>query len=171
MLYRGNLIWKGHRAYGSLFYHLLLAIVFIGSSGYLADHRIYNINLSQFNLPYHLSLLGHSYVLTGIGAFLVVLYLIVKKYQWTYIITDREMIVRFGIIARNEQSYLYNEVQEAHPEQTLTQRLLLWGNIRFTLLQSGTGQATPEEVMMPYVSSPAHVSDFVIQNVKKIGMG
>lgn len=171
MLYRGNLIWKGHRAYGSLFYHLLMAILLIGSSGYLGFTGKYNINLSQYNLPYHLSMLGHPDVYTSFAAFILVLYLMFKKYQWTFIITDQEMIVRYGIIAKNVQSYLYNELQEAHPEQTIAQRLLLWGSVRFKLLQSGTGLSEPSDVLMPYVSSPSHVADFVVQNVKKVGIG
>lgn len=171
MLYRGNLVWKGHRAYGSMFFHVLLSAAAIGSTGYLKVTHTLIANLSNYNLPYHLSLIGHSDVWTGLLSSITVLWLLYKRYQWTFIVTDKEMIVREGLLARNVREYLYNEVQDAHQEQTLIQRALLWGGLRFSLLQSGTGIAQPADVYMPYVSRPYHVAQFVIQNVKVIGIG
>ena len=47
---------------------------------------------------------------------LIVMY--VRHRQWTYIITDRQIYVRKGIIASDARSFLYDQVQEASSFQT-----------------------------------------------------
>lgn len=91
--------------------------------------------------------------------------LFIGRLRWRFYVTDRQLAIRFGIIAAETKSYLYDQVQSVTAQQTVLQRLLLWGEIRVTILISGTGMAAPSIAYMPYVSRPQNVAAIVQSHV------
>ena len=102
-----------------------------------------------------------------IALFLIVLLIMyIRHRQWTYIITDRQIYVRKGIIASDARSFLYDQVQEASSFQTIGQRLLLWGQLNVTMLITLTGQSKVEEAHMDYIHRPKHIANLLIARVR-----
>ena len=102
-----------------------------------------------------------------IALFLIVLLIMyIRHRQWTYIITDRQIYVRRGIIASDARSFLYDQVQEASSFQTIGQRILLWGQLNVTMLITLTGQSKVEEAHMEYIHRPKHIANLLIARVR-----
>ena len=160
---KGSPIFVGHRAYGSLLSYILFLFLIVALALYL--HFEYPSYLNYVIYTFH----GfHITVLDVlIALFLIVLLIMyIRHRQWTYIITDRQIYVRKGIIASDARSFLYDQVQEASSFQTIGQRLLLWGQLNVTMLITLTGQSKVEEAHMEYIHRPKHIANLLIARVR-----
>jgi len=158
---RGTPLFKGHRAWGSLFGLVFLFILMAGATVF-----------SWLYLPqvrYYVIIQWHSITVLYILAFLtfiIFLVLLYKHYRITYIISTKEIIVRKGIIGADIKSYVYDRIQEIGTFQTAAQRILLYGQMSVTLLISLTGQATPETAILAYLHRPKYLSNLMVALLK-----
>ena len=160
---KGSPIFVGHRAYGSLLSYFFILFAIIALALYL--HFDYPSYLSYVIYTIH----GVHLTVLDVLAILFLIVLIVmyvRHRQWTYIITDRQIYVRKGIIASDARSFLYDQVQEASSFQTIGQRIFLWGQLNVTMLITMTGQSKVEEAHMDYIHRPKHIANLLIAHVR-----
>ena len=160
---KGSPIFVGHRAYGSLIGYIFALFLIIAFALYL--HFEYPAYLNYVLFTFH----GVAITLLRIliALFLIILIVMyIRHRQWTYIITDRQIYVRKGIIASDARSFLYDQVQEASSFQTIGQRILLWGQLNVTMLITLTGQSKVEEAHMDYIHRPKHIANLLIARVR-----
>jgi uncharacterized membrane protein YdbT with pleckstrin-like domain len=160
---KGSPIYVGHRAYGSLAGYFLILFLIIGIALYLHfyDHKVLGYVLFTV-YGVHITVL----IALAIVFLIVLLVMYIRHRQWTYIITDRQVYVRKGIIAADTRNFLYDQVQEASSFQTIGQRILLWGQLNITMLITYTGQSKIEEAHMDYIHRPKHIANLMIARVK-----
>lgn len=156
---RGSPIFVGHRAFGSLMKYIIPLFLLILLAVYL--HLYHDSWLSIVLYTWHGFHLEVLYLIVFI-AFIFFVLLIIRHYQWSYIITTRQVYVRHGIIASSVRDYLYDRIQEASSFQTIGQRLLLWGQLNVTMLITLTGQSKIEEAHLDYVHRPKHIANLMI---------
>ena len=157
---RGSPIFIGHRAFGSLMKYIVMVILLTALVIYLHIHYAPWLDFSLYAWHgFHLRIL---YILLFM-IFLFFVMLLIKHYQWTYIITTRQVYVRHGIIAESVKNYLYDRVQEASSFQTAGQRIFLWGQMNITMLVTMTGQSKVEEAHMDYIHRPKHIANLMIE--------
>lgn len=152
---RGTLLFRGHRAWGSLFGLIFLFIILIALAVFL--HYEFPQYL-HFHIYYRITV---EYILAFIIA-IVFIILLYKHYSTTYIITTQEIVVKKGIVAANIQRYVYDRIQQIDTFQTFAQRILMFGQMSITLLVTLTGQSTPETAIMHYIHRPAYLSRSMI---------
>jgi uncharacterized membrane protein YdbT with pleckstrin-like domain len=92
----------------------------------------------------------------GVGALALVILLVagyIKRIFTTYVITDRRLYIKRGIIARREQQTQLDRVQNVNTSQSVIQRLLQVGTVDFDTAAgddydfSFVGVADPQEVV------------------------
>ena len=99
---KGSPIFVGHRAYGSLLSYILFLFLIVALALYL--HFEYPSYLDYVIYTFHGFRITVLDVL--IALFLIVLLIMyIRHRQWTYIITDRQIYVRRGIIASDARSF------------------------------------------------------------------
>lgn len=160
---KGSPIYVGHRAYGSLIGYFFVLFLIVASALFLhfrypayLSHVLFVIYGIHITVLYLLALLF----------FIVLIIMYIRHRQWTYIITDRQVYVRKGIIAADTRNFLYDQVQEASSFQTIGQRILLWGQLNITMLITYTGQSKIEEAHMDYIHRPKHIANLMIARIR-----
>jgi len=94
------------------------------------------------------------------------LILIYRHYRWTFLISSREIVVRKGIIASDVKTYLYDQIQQIDTFQTVSQRILLYGQMTVTMLITLTGQSKVEEATIPFIHRPKHLANVMTAYLK-----
>jgi membrane protein YdbS with pleckstrin-like domain len=159
---RGSPLYIGHRAFGSLIKNIVMVILLSALVVYLHLHYASLLNFTIYTwhgIPFT------AFYLFLFVIFIMILMLLIRHYQWTYIITTRQVYIKHGIIGSRVQNYLYNQVQEASSFQTVGQRLFLWGQLNITMLITLTGQSKVEEAHMDYIHRPKHIAGLMISQV------
>ena len=160
---KGSPLFVGHRAYGSLAGYFLALFLIAGLIIYMKIAYNKYLNYSLFTVyKFHITLL----IILLILFLIILITMYIRHRQWTYIITDRQVYVRKGIIASDAHSFLYDQVQEASSFQTIGQRILLWGQLNVTMLITYTGQSKIEEAHMDYIHRPKHIASLLISKVE-----
>ncbi len=156
---KGSPLFVGHRAFGSLKKYFAIFFILLALVIYLEIY--YRTVLSYVLFTYH----GIHFTLLYLILFIMLLDIIVltvRHYQITYIITTRQVYVKYGIIASMTHNYLYDQIQEASSFQTVGQRIFLWGQLNVTMLITLTGQAKVEEAHLDYIHRPKHISNLMM---------
>ncbi len=159
---KGSPLFVGHRAFGSLKKYFALFIFFLAATVFLGIYRpgILHYTLYIYH-GFHISVL---YVLIFL-MFIDLIILLIRHWQITYIITTRQVYVKYGIIASNTHNFLYDQIQEASSFQTIGQRIFLWGQLNVTMLITLTGQSKVEEAHLDYIHRPKHIANLMMATV------
>lgn len=158
---KGSTLFYGHRAWGSLLKDLFIFTLLIAGYIYL---WLYHIAILHYVLfTYHVPILAEYFY--WIILFIMFIVLLVKHYRWEYIITTREIVVSYGIIASNVRRYTYDQLQSVDSFQTVGQRLTLWGQLTVTMLISYTGQSKEETAKLDYVHRPKYLANLMLERV------
>lgn len=158
---KGTPLYIGHRAWGSLLTWFFFLFILVGLYAYL-----------HF---YHPSLLYQYAIIDGkhieyvylLRLFIIIIFItmLIRHYQWSYIITTRQVYIKHGIIASEIHNFLYDQIQEASSFQAIGQRIFMWGQLNVTMLITLTGQSKVEEASMDYIHRPAKISRKMMASV------
>ena len=101
-------------------------------------------------------LVGDTAIGVGVGVAALVILLLagwIKRIFTVYVITDRRLYIKRGIVARREQQTRLDRVQNVNTKQSVLQRLLQTGTVDFDTAAgddyefSFTGVGDPQEVV------------------------
>jgi membrane protein YdbS with pleckstrin-like domain len=159
---KGTPIYFGHRAWGSLFRLIFLMALVVALDIYL--WYAHPALLHRVIFTEHVAITV-EYVLWIIIAILFLI-LIYRHYRWTFLISSREIVVRKGIIASDVKTYLYDQIQQIDTFQTVSQRILLYGQMTVTMLITLTGQSKVEEATIPFIHRPKHLANVMTAYLK-----
>lgn len=151
-----DLIWEGHPSWRSTisFYvkwtalSLVPLVVILGANAVGADLPVW---------------IGAA-VLVG-GVVLAVVAGWVRRRFTRYRITTRHLLIRTGILSRNESSASLDRVQNIRVVQSLVERMLRTGTVDF---DTASGDAADAELRFAGIDRPRDLRDHILDAIQRI---
>ncbi len=106
------------------------------------------------NIPIPAILPNLDYIPFGIFIFFIIL-AIIDHYRILYIITDKRVIRKVGIIAKYEKSVFYKNVSDLRLHQNIIERILGIGGVEVDTVETGI------EIDIDEVRNPENIYDIV----------
>jgi uncharacterized membrane protein YdbT with pleckstrin-like domain len=151
-----EVIWQGHPSWRSIisFYVkwtvvalLPLAVIIIGK-------------IAGADWPLWIGI-----VVLVIGFALVVLAGWIRRYFTRYTITTKHLLIRTGILTRNENSASLDRVQNIRVVQTIVERMLRTGSVDF---DTASGDASDAELRFVGIDRPRDLRDRILAAIERI---